>query len=41
VKWTVGISSGLRKIRHWTLWRGWHPVKRKKNLLAALAYEEL
>jgi hypothetical protein len=31
VKRAVGISSGLRKIRNWTLWRGRTPPKRKST----------
>jgi hypothetical protein len=31
------ISSGLRKISNWALWRGRPPPQRKGNLLAALA----
>jgi hypothetical protein len=30
------MSTGLLKIRDWTLWRGRPPPKRKKNLLASL-----
>jgi hypothetical protein len=37
VKRAVGLSSGLRKIRYWTSWRGRPLPKRKKNLLAAFA----
>jgi hypothetical protein len=36
VKQAVGMSSRLRKVRNWTLWRVRPPSKRKKNLLAAL-----
>jgi hypothetical protein len=32
----VGSSVRLRKIRNWTLWRGWPPVKQKMSLLSAL-----
>jgi hypothetical protein len=31
VKRAVRISSGMRKIKDWTLWRGQHPPKRKRN----------
>jgi hypothetical protein len=31
VKRAVGISSRLRRIRNWTLWRGRPPPKRKKK----------
>jgi hypothetical protein len=37
VKQAVGISSELREITNWTLWRGRPPSKRKKNLIAVLA----
>jgi hypothetical protein len=37
VKGEVGISSGIRKIKNWTLWRGRPPPKWKKNLVALLA----
>jgi hypothetical protein len=32
-----GSYVASRKIKDWTLWRGRHPPKRKKNLLGALA----
>jgi hypothetical protein len=32
VKRATGISSRLRKIRNWALWRAWPPPKRKKRL---------
>jgi hypothetical protein len=31
VKRAVRISSGMLKIKDWTLWRGRAPPKRKKN----------
>jgi hypothetical protein len=37
VKRAVGISSRLRKVRNWALWRGRPPPKWEKNLQAALA----
>jgi hypothetical protein len=37
VKRAAGMFSGLQKIRNWRVWRGRPPLKRKKNLLAALA----
>jgi hypothetical protein len=37
IKQRNGMSSGLRKIKNWTLWNGRPPPKRKKILLAALA----
>jgi hypothetical protein len=32
----TGMSSGLQKMRNWTLWRDWPPPRWKRNLLAAL-----
>jgi hypothetical protein len=32
VKRAVRISSGMRKVTDWTLWRGRAPPKRKKKL---------
>jgi hypothetical protein len=28
----AGSSVGLRRMKNWTLWRGWLPPKRKKRL---------
>jgi hypothetical protein len=36
LKRAVGISSGLRKIRNWTLWWG-QPTPKRKNLVALIA----
>jgi hypothetical protein len=36
VKETAGMSSRLRKVKNWILWRGRPPPKRKKILLAAV-----
>jgi hypothetical protein len=36
VKQAAGMSSGLQKVRDWTMWRGRPPPKWKKHLLAAL-----
>jgi hypothetical protein len=40
VKRAAGMSSGLQKVKDWTLQRGRHPPKRMKSLLAYLVYEE-
>jgi hypothetical protein len=32
VKQATGMSSGLQKMRNWTLWRGRPPLKQKKRL---------
>jgi hypothetical protein len=37
MKQAAGMSSGLLKVRDWTLWRSWLPAKWNKSLLAALA----
>jgi hypothetical protein len=37
VKRSVGVSSGWRKIRNWTLWKSRPPPKRKKKLVALIA----
>jgi hypothetical protein len=36
VKQATGMSSGLGKVRDWTVWRGRPPLEWKKNLLALL-----
>jgi hypothetical protein len=31
LKRAVSISSGMRKVTYWTLWRGLSPPKRRRN----------